>query len=366
MAVKLATKIVDCDSHIVPRVDLESLKNLLPAGLSPQARDMYAREAIMWAEPGAGRGRDSGPSALRDPEARIKVMDGELAVDTQILIPHAQFAHPYGGSPEGEDKPLPVRIAMCKAYNNAIGEIQKQYPDRFVGTAIVPFDDLEESRTEARRAVKELGLQAIMLPGNWMGQNYDAMELYPFWDTINQLDVAVFVHHIPQSCGGSLGDHVPRYPSVGAERMRRLHIGVYVGFGLEYAMAVAALSIGGVLDEFPNLRFCFFEAGAGWLPYAMMGSDRSFHIQHNCSRTQKLPSELIKQHCFTAVEATEHIPALVQMMGSENLFFGTDFPHAEYRELPNMVGAYIDHDGLSSDDKENILGRTMLRVLHHE
>jgi len=30
MAVSIATKIVDCDSHFVPRVDLESLEDLLP------------------------------------------------------------------------------------------------------------------------------------------------------------------------------------------------------------------------------------------------------------------------------------------------------------------------------------------------
>jgi aminocarboxymuconate-semialdehyde decarboxylase len=255
---------------------------------------------------------------------------------------------------------------MCRAHNNAIAAIQRRYPERFIGTAIVPFDDLEESGREVRRAARELGLQAVLLPGNWLGQNFDAMELFPFWDTVNQLELPVFVHHIPQSCAGSLGDHVPRYPMVGMERMRRLHVGVYVGFGLEYAMACAALSIGGVLDEFPNLRFCFFEAGAGWLPYAMMGADRAFHIQHACSRTQTLPSTLLRKHCFTAVEASEHIPALVQMMGSENLFFGTDFPHAEYRELPNMVSAYTDREGLTEDDKDNILGRTMLRVLRRE
>ena len=92
-----------------------------------------------------------------------------------------------------------------------------------------------------------------------------------------------------------MGDHVPRYPIVGQERMRRLHLGVYIGFALEYSVACAALALGGVLDEFPNLRFCFFEAGAGWLPYTMMGADRSFYIQNACSRTRTPPSELIKK-----------------------------------------------------------------------
>lgn len=363
---QIATRIVDCDSHIIPRIDLGSLEDLLPAGLTRQARDLYAREARMWAEPQAGRGGSSqtNPEPLRDAEPRLKVLD-DLAVDAQVLIPHAQFAHLYGGAPEGEDKPLPVRIATCKAYNNAVAAIQRQHPDRFIATAILPFDDLEASGLEARRAVTELGLAAIQLPANWMGQNFDAMELYPFWDTINELNVPIFVHHIPQSCGGSLVDHVPRYPIIGQERMRRLHIGVYVGFGLEYAMCCAALSLGGVLDEFPNLRFCFFEAGAGWLPYAMMGCDRSFYIQSACSRTSNLPSELIKRHCFTALEATEHIPSLVQSMGSQNFFFGTDYPHAEYRHLPNEVGTYLDL-AISTEDKENILGRTILRVLKRE
>ncbi len=361
---RIATKIVDCDSHFVPRVDLDSLKDLLPDGLSPQARDMYAREARMWAEPGAGRGRPEGRglTPLRDPEERLKVLDDDLGVDIQVLIPHAQFSHLYGGAPEGEDKPLPARVATCKAYNNAVAAVQRQYPDRFIGTAILPFDDLEESRKETRRAVKELGLEAVQLPANWMGKNYDAMELYPFWDTVNQLDVAVFVHHIPQSCAGSLVDHVPRYPIVGQERMRRLHVGVYVGFGLEYAMCCAALSLGGVLDEFPNLRFCFFEAGAGWLPWTMMGCDRSFYIQGECSRTRTRPSELIQKHCFTAMESTEHIPSLVQSIGSENYFFGTDYPHGEYQRLPNDVSTYANLP-IPDADKENILGRTMLRAL---
>jgi aminocarboxymuconate-semialdehyde decarboxylase len=131
-------------------------------------------------------------------------------------------------------------------------------------------------------------------------------------------------------------------------------------------MACAALSLGGVLDEFPNLRFCFFEAGAGWLPYAMMGCDRAFHIRRECSRTETLPSKMIRKHCFTAVESTEHIPALVQSIGSENFFFGTDYPHGEYQYLPNTVESITGLEGISDRDKENILGRTMLRALKRD
>lgn len=370
MATQVATRIVDCDSHFNPRVEEASLLRLMPDGLTATAKDMYVRDAVRFMDPASFRpgakAEEPGNNPRRDPAARLKAMDDELGVDLQVLIPDGIFGHPYGGSPSGGDRPLPVRVALSRAYNNAASAAQQEYPDRFIGTCIVPFDDLEESRREVTRAVKDLGLRALMLPGNWLGKNYDTIDLYPFWETVNDLDIAIFVHQITQGCSGgpAVVDHPPRYPMVGYERMRRLHIGTYLGFGLEYAMACAALSLGGVLDEFPNLRFCFFEAGAGWLPYAMLGCDRSFLIEPACARTKTMPSELIKQHCFTAVESRENIPALVQMMGgSENMFFGTDYPHPEYQWLPNMVNGITGHEGLSDRDKENILGRNMLRAL---
>ena len=368
MATQVATQIVDCDSHFLPKVEPEALRACLPSGLAPAAQDMYLRDAIRFLDPGSFRlGETSadgrGPRGLRDADARMQVLDDELGVDLQILIPHALFANPWGGSPAGGDMPLPVRVALSRAYNNAAADAQKAHPDRLIGIATVPFDDLDETRAEVRRAVKDLCLQAVMLPGNWLGKNYDSIELYPLWETINELDVPVFVHQIPQSCFGSVVDHVARYPMVGHERMHRLHIGTYLGFGLEYSMACAALTLGGVLDEFPNLRFCFLEAGAGWLPYAMLGCDRSFYIEPACSRTKTLPSELMKKHCFTAIESLENVPALIQNIGNRNFFFGTDYPHAEYRHLPNTVSAFTGREGLTEEDKENILGRTMLRVL---
>ena len=65
------------------------------------------------------------------------------------------------------------------------------------------------------------------------------------------------------------------------------------------------------------------------------------------------------------MESTEHIPALVEAAGSENFFFGTDYPHGEYQFLPNEVATYTSLP-VSDRDKENILGRTMLRILRRE
>ena len=96
------------------------------------------------------------------------------------------------------------------------------------------------------------GLKVVVLPFNWLGKNFDEYDLYPLWQTLNDLGVTVFCHGITQGCSGNIGDHQPRYPAAFAERMRRLHLGTYMGFGMEYQMATGALTLGGVFDEFPT------------------------------------------------------------------------------------------------------------------
>ncbi len=117
------------------------------------------------------------------------------------------------------------------------------------------------------------------------------------------------------------------------------------------------------LDEFPNLRFVFYEAGAQWMTYVMLGCDRSFYIERGCSRTSTPPSELIKQHCMTAVESLEPLEQLVEAFGSDNFIIGSDFPHPEFQFLPNSTSDITDKPRLSDEDKAKILGGNLARQL---
>jgi predicted TIM-barrel fold metal-dependent hydrolase len=186
-------------------------------------------------------------------------------------------------------------------------------------------------------------------------------------DAVSSLDMTCIVHNSTQPCATqnntAIIDHATAYPMVGTERYHRLHIGTSLGFGLDYAVACAALTLGGVLDEFPNLRFLFYEAGAGWMTYAMLGCDRSFFIERACARTNTRPSELIKQHCFTAVESLEPVEQMVEAYGADNFFIGTDYPHPEFQFLPNYTTHILDRPRLSEEDKSKILGGNLAKAL---
>ena len=360
---------IDADTHFNLTVDYQQLRDLLPRSQLREAEDMMWRDAERFVDPRGfssrvlgrnGRGSSSSEGdPSRDPEARLREMD-KLGFDMQLL--NTQRALPTPLEPPG--LPLWLRTALAQLYNNAAADLQAKYPDRFIAQATVPWDDIRASIKELERA-KGLGLRCVTICGSWMDHNLDEYELLPFWEAVNSLDLACIVHNNTQGCGNPRGmlDHTTTYPMVGTERYHRLHIGTYLGFGLDYAVACAALTLGGVLDEFPNLRFLFFEAGAGWMTYAMLGCDRSFYIEPPCSRTRTQPSELIKRHCLTAIESLEPIEHLVAAYGSDYFVLGTDFPHAEFRMLPNATTDILDKPGLSEEDKRKILGGNFARAL---
>jgi predicted TIM-barrel fold metal-dependent hydrolase len=355
---KYRRKRIDGDTHFFYSPNYEILRDALPRAQYAEAQDILHKTTTLRRPPAKGSSPER-PDPSRDADVRLEEMD-RLNFDAQVLM--TQDAMPAPLNPIVE-KPLWLRIELAKVYNNAAVELQNKYAGRYIPMATVPWDDIPASISELER-VKDLGLKAVQIKGSYYnGHNLDTPELFPFWEAVNALDITCLVHNTTQGCGPTIADHDTTYPMVGTERFHRLHLGTYLGFGLDYAVACAALTLGGVLDEFPNLRFVFYEAGAQWMTYAMLGSDRSFYIERSCSRTRTLPSELIKQHCMTAIESLEPLEQLVEAYGSDNFIIGSDFPHPEFQMLPNATTDITDKPRLSDEDKAKILGGNLARAL---
>ena len=351
---------IDGDTHFNHTVDHADLKSSLTRARFVEAEDILRKLTTIRSSRQQPPSKTTPPpNPERDPEFRLQEMD-RLDFDTQILM--TQDALPAPLNPI-VNKPLWMRIELAKLYNDAAAKLQNRYPGRYIPMATIPWDDIPASIEELERA-KGLGLKAVQIKGSYYnGGNLDSPELYPFWEAVSSLDMACLVHNSTQGCGTNIAEHDTTYPMVGTERYHRLHIGTYLGFGLDYAVACAALTLGGVLDQFPNLRFAFYEAGASWMAHAMLGCDRAFYIEPACARTKTLPSELIKRHCLTAIESLEPLEDYVHAYGSDNFIIGSDFPHPEFKYLPNATSDVMDKPGLSAEDKSKILGGNLAQFL---
>ena len=370
---------IDGDSHFFPPPDFTGVADAL--GMSETALDMLLRDAAVFSDREARRGGfrasaagrktgavnptaaasspGGGPIGHGVADQRVRLLP-ETGFEMQVLIPDGIYANPFG-SPIERDADPGLRLALCMAYNTATAAAQRQYPDQLIGTAVVPFgtESVEACAAEARRAVTELGLRALTINSNWRGRNWDAVELYPFWQAVAELDVPLYVHGNPFQC--QVNDHLPTNFTLGWERLRRLHVSNYLGFAFEYMVAMASLTLGGLLKEFPGLRLAFFEAGGSWLPWVMYTLDRVYQIEPQCARCDVPPSELLAGSCMVAVEPDERaIAGAVQTIGSRNFIIGSDYPHPP-STFPNTAAGIEEMAELGDEAKRDILGGNMAR-----
>ena len=177
---------------------------------------------------------------------RIEAMD-KLGIDLQLLSPNPlTMFHKI----EGE-----VANEFCKIHNDAMVESINEYPERLLGSATVPLQDIGLSCKELERSIKDLGLSSVSA-GTDLPFGLDDPKLDEFYQTVVDLNIPLFLH--PASSGGAKGPD--------DWRMGRYDMSIMLGYAYEETLAVATLIIGGVMDRHPNLDICISH-GRGAMPY---------------------------------------------------------------------------------------------------
>jgi aminocarboxymuconate-semialdehyde decarboxylase len=273
------------------------------------------------------------------PDLKKRLVDMDIAeFDKQVLICGSRITY-YETDPE-------VGLEICRACNDGSAEAQS-FSDRFVGAAIVPLQDVSVAVEELDRAIKKLGLKAVNIATNVNGKLLDAPELRPFYRKVSDLNVPVLVHGVSDfMCYGIR--QIDKHPPFSQVRLTGV-----LGFPFEMQIAIASLILGGVLDEFPNLKFCFLEGGVGFFAHLMdrltgdayawltsrseeerkkdqkmrdlrdaMGN-REEIVQSKL--IQKAPEEYVA-NLYLSVEVFEKLlPYTIQTYGCENLVLGSDY-----------------------------------------
>ncbi|GAA3774601.1 amidohydrolase family protein [Plantactinospora mayteni] len=272
-----------------------------------------------------------------DPETRIADMD-RMGIDVQaISVAPAGFF--YWADPE-------LGRELAQMQNDNLAKIVSDYPERFVGLATLPMQDVRSAVEELERCVTEYDFRGVEINTNVLGMDLDDRRFRPFFAKAEELDVVVLLH--PNGF-------------TGGERFRKYYLTNVIGNPLDTTVALTRIIHGGVLEEHPGLKLVAVHGG-GYLPFYSSRMDHAYEVRpegrHHISRP---PSSYLKQvYVDCLVFDAPHLEFLVQQMGADHVVVGTDYPFdmGHYDPL-----GQLDATRLGEDERAAIRGGTAARLL---
>jgi predicted TIM-barrel fold metal-dependent hydrolase len=274
---------------------------------------------------------DTLPGAF-DPVGRATDMDIE-GIEIAVNFPSALLCI--------SDAPDQVRATdACRVYNDWFAATYGQ-DGRVRAMAAVNISDVETAVAETQRAVTELGMVGITVPPYTTDRHLDDPSFDPLWARVEELGVPIGVH-------GGRSIHKPHLYADGFRSQARFFAMVHP-FHQMYAMA--DLTLGGVLERFPNLKVVFLEAGVAWMPSYIERLDKaraSFVPETGGDTIPRNPSEyLLSGNCWFSCEADETgLAAAVDALGEDQVVVASDYPHFDC-EFPHTLDNLVHESGLS-------------------
>jgi predicted TIM-barrel fold metal-dependent hydrolase len=295
-----------------------------------------------WGEDGKMKVRTYASSART--EERLEFMD-RVGIDIAVL----------------SSNPLKT-LKEAKEWNDQCAAIVRQYPTRFAGFASVPPLGGKAALKELEHAIKDLGLHGVHIGTRNEGLHLDSHEMWPFYEKVQELNVPLDVHVTLEPAG---------YEAVQAP------YALYYIIGREVDMLVETFRVclGGVLEDFPNLKIIMNHFGSGisailermdaYLDYEGPGCPSIYPGKPLITRPWR---HYFNKLYFNTAGREMGINALncaLTNISPKKLMFGSDWPF-NYDHDVKKARAYVDairKADLSDEEIEGILGGNAVRLL---
>ncbi len=317
--------IIDVHHHWIPKEHVENIEKYLLPGQTVAAK-------------GQGRVVKEGPWELFNPKKLFYQMDEQIRHLDEAGIDMVALA--MGCYADWNNS----RVAP--GINNAMAEVQAQYPRRVIGLAHVnPLE--EESPKEVERCVKELGLKGVSFNTNTQGKYPDAKEFGPLYRKISELGIPIVIH----------AASLPHTEYMRQVTWQGLNTPL-LARAIDHMIASARVARSGVLKEYPGLKFIFGHlGGSGFFPAL-----QRFGLRPDSPEYRGMKSHL---YFDTAPVGWGKLAlqTAVSAYGVDNVLMGSDYP-AVTNDGPSLKGAVdaIEELELSPADRSKILGNTAAQL----
>lgn len=217
-----------------------------------------------------------------------------------------------------------------------------RFPDRFIGTGVLPFGNMTMAMAELERVVA-MGIRIINLPSNFRGVYLGHERFAEFWSEILRRNLVTFVH--PEGVTDMWYQNYAMWNSIGQS--------------IEEVRVMSSLIYEGVLDRNPGLKIVMAHGG-GYMPHYMGRLDRNVTDKpFTAVNISKKPSEYLKDFYYdSCVYDPRTLELLVERVGLDRIVMGGDYPVAALDPID-----FIDSTSLDDRSKAAIAGGNAIKLL---
>lgn len=263
-------------------------------------------------------GHPVGLKPLFDPPALIAWMERNNVQQAWISIPPPLYrAHLQGDA---------ARAWVAYA-NNGLARIAEAYAGKL---SPLPHLPLQAPEIALEVATDWIGRGHVRFgaPSGGHGEQVLSDAAYePLWRALNDAKAFVFFH--PGECADG--------------RLTAFYLSNLLGNPYETAVAIGHLTLGGVFERYPGIRFCFAHGG-GVLPMLAGRFDRGFDTARPGIDTKaSSPRKMFRNICVDCIVHDPDALALAeQVFGPSGIVFGSDWPFPMGVIEPHRQLAAID------------------------
>ncbi len=238
----------------------------------------------------------------------------------------------------------PVDLALCQRCNAQAADWAARHPARFIGSMVLPLQDVALSLGELERCVTTLGLKVANIASSYHGAYIGDPVFAPFWDAVAAHHLTVWVH--PE---GARDPWFQRYAMWNS-----------LGQSIEEAKAMASLIYEGVMTRHPGIKIVMAHGG-GYFPHYMGRLDRNTlnrpdTVRHTGGKT---PGDFLRSFYYdTCVYDRAVLKVLIERVGVDRLVMGSDYPVGEKDPV-----AWLKSAGLAGEDLTAVTGGNAARLL---
>ena len=350
--------VIDADTHISEGEAMwalidKSMQPRRPIMLSVPEDTWYGNRNAFWLIDGeiypkpAGKGsfalvtpsaqrvqqgrKDSTPQTreMTDVRGRLADMD-KLHTEVQIVYPTLFLVY--------NTKDRDLELVLCRAYNRFLAQACAQSSGRMKWVALLPLQNMSAAIDEIRFA-QQNGAVGIFFRGIEGDYTLDHPYLFPVYEEAQKQHLSICIH---TGCGVrailEMFD-LARNHTFGHTRVMPL-------------LAFRDLVANRVPEKFPELKFGFIEAAAGWVPFLIHIVRRLLKDKFRFGSS----AELFREYrIYVACEADEDIPYLAKCMGEDYLLIGSDYPHSDPSREEQFVNAINVRSDIAPGLKQKIL-----------